>query len=370
MPGAGWIGRRRTLYVAIGVAAVVGGLVIEATIGWFYVHSAVVGGQLLRQESHAIAGAHHEGRKPRHGASCSTSADPPGAPQGLLEAPTIGMRAPVLAGDGDTQLDVAVGHVPASAWPGQPGTSVLVAHDVTYFSDIGQLTPGSSVEYLTPCATYLYSVTGHEVITAGAPVYSDPARSVLVLETCYPPDALYFTDQRYLVTATYVSTSDSGERAAPVEAPATPTVPAPAALAAQGLTLVDNEEPMGVMTIDGTPTSTWRESAAPLDDDAAALAEYFGAIRSAEQEQPAWWSALAPTVPMTDAGPLIGSSIAGFTSALDVTLQVTSETLTEVTLSVGVAIVSGRAPGDYSLGVSVADESGTLAITRWSMTPD
>ncbi|HVT68947.1 MAG TPA: class D sortase [Trebonia sp.] len=199
--------RRGTRIAAAGtgVLSVCAGTVIAAHIGVFFLHSAAAGGDLVGQERQAIAGAAVSG------GPCPA---PGGAgPAGLLEAPALSMVAPVLQGTGDAVLNDAVGHDPASVWPGQPGTSVLSAHDVTWFSRIGRLRPGDTVRYVTPCWTYTYTVTSHAVVKAGSPVYSTGAAR-LVLDTCYPLDALYLTSTRYLVYASLASAAPTHAAAA------------------------------------------------------------------------------------------------------------------------------------------------------------
>jgi sortase A len=148
-------------------------------------------------------------------------------------------------------LNDAVGHVRASAWPGQPGTGVFAAHYVTWFSGIGRLNRGDKIRYVTPCRTYTYRVTSHRVVRAGYPVYNTAIPTV-VLDTCYPLDALYLTNTRYLVYATLATTSPTSPALAAVPSPvARPrpllTVPAPKALAAQGLGLDQNDGPLGIL---------------------------------------------------------------------------------------------------------------------------
>ena len=148
-------------------------------------------------------------------------------PYGLLEVPALGMVAPVLQGTDDSVLSDAVGHDPASVWPGQAGTSVLSAHDVTWFSRIGKLKPGNEIRYVTPCRTYTYRVTSHAIVAAGSLVYgSKTAR--LVLDTCYPLDALFITSTRYLVYADLISSAPTHAMAARPGRWPPPAVPAPA----------------------------------------------------------------------------------------------------------------------------------------------
>jgi len=48
---------------------------------------------------------------------------------GVLGIPTLGLSAPVEQGNDDAELSVAAGHAPASVWPGEHGTAVVLAHD-------------------------------------------------------------------------------------------------------------------------------------------------------------------------------------------------------------------------------------------------
>ena len=150
----------------------------------------------------------------------------------MLEIPVLGLTAPVLQGTGDAVLAEAVGHVPASVWPGQAGTSVLSAHDVTWFSGIGQLRPGDEMRYVMPCRTLTYRVTSHRVVAAGSPVYNT-ATARIVLDTRYPLDALFLTGSRYLVYADLIETSPTSPVSAPPASPSPLIVPAPKALVAE-----------------------------------------------------------------------------------------------------------------------------------------
>ena len=122
---------------------------------------------------------------------------------GLLEAPKISLTAPVQQGTSDAVLNVAVGHDASSVWPGTDGTAVFNAHDVSYFLNIDHLSAGDRLVYQTACNEYDFVVQGHAVVTAGSPVYNTPGPSV-TLVTCWPTNALWFTPDRYVVTAVEV----------------------------------------------------------------------------------------------------------------------------------------------------------------------
>ena len=288
--------------------------------GSTYARQTAVGDSWYERESHR--GSMNVANVPgaQADAACRQLNDSSTAPQGLLEAAQIGMQAPVLSGDADTQLNVAVGHVPNSAWPGQPGTTILAAHDVTYFSEIDQLQSGAEVDYVTPCVTYRYVVTGDQVISVGTPIYSTPGLPTLVLETCYPTDALFLTNQRFILEARFVSALKTGHSPPIVTAPPVPVVPAPKALSDEGLTLVTNSAQLGVLTVTGSPIPTWQQSIAPFDDQSAVLTAYFGAVRSAEQLHADWWGSLTQSVPVSSAASQAGAASDNST-ALVVTLK-------------------------------------------------
>jgi sortase A len=366
---------RATIIAMMSGASIVTAVALAAQIVFFMIRSSTQGAALVHAERGLIASAG------RGGAAACVSAPAIGpGPDGLLQAPSLGLTAPVLQGTDDAVLDDAVGHVSGSAWPGQPGTSVLAAHDVTWFSRITQLKHGDIVRYVTPCRTYTYRVTSHAVVRAGSAVYSTRDAG-LVLDTCYPLDALYITSSRYLVYATLVESSpthpfgaaSSGPSAVVGSLPAplpsaqgdwpVPRVPAPAALAAQGLSLAQNDAPLGTLGISGTPSRAWRQSSAPLDVEAAALSEYFGLIHSAAQDRHAWWSALAPSLPVSAAGPLWEGQLTDYDSRLSITLSVRGGQPIGATLTAHVTVASAQGSRHYRLTVTETVREGQLLVT-------
>lgn len=291
----------------------------------------------------------------------------------VLQVPAIHLVAPVEQGDSDAVLAVAVGHLPASVWPGTPGTSVLAAHDVSYFVHVDQLRPGDLIDLVTPCTVFRFSVTGGQVVRSGSPVYDSPGPT-LVLETCWPTDALWYTPDRYLVTASLVaimpttpSVDAAGARAAStaVQAATPPTVRLPTSLVATGLTLATNDVPMGTMTISGTAPASWAQSPAPLAVESAALELFIGALKAAEQGNRAWWQAAAPDLAMPS--DLDGASVVDWHQGLDVHITTAGTTATAVVLTAAVSVAGGAAPGLYDLTVNEPVVGGTLTVGSWDL---
>lgn len=383
-PAGGGGGRRRggTALLLAGALLVAGAAAWQG-YSWLWTrHAESVGHHLVADHDRRLAAAAAAGDLPACTSAGSSGGTGTGTGTGsgdpvvgVLSIPAIGVTAPVEQGTADPTLAVAVGHVTASVWPGAPGTAVLAAHDVSYFVGIDQLADGDVVDYVTPCTTYRFAVSGHQVVQAGSPLYNSTA-STVVLETCWPTDALWYTPDRLLVTATEIGTVPTtvGARSAGELATAgaaasaqAPAVDAPAPLVAQGLTLTTNSIPMGTMTELGDPASSWTSSPAPLAVESSALEAFIGDLRSAEQGRASWWAALSPAVPVPTL--LDGASVADWHQGLDVAITASGTDATAVTLTATVTVDGGSAPGLYDLTVDEAIGHHALRVTAWQMTP-
>jgi sortase A len=312
-------------------------------------------------------------------APCVQSPPQVGQLAGTLTIPSIGLKAPIEEGTDDAELDVAAGHAPASVWPGATGSAVFLAHDVSYFVHINSLKPGDLIYYQDQCSTVAFQVTGQNVVNAGDPVYNS-ATPTMILDTCWPTNALFYTTQRLLVTAAEDPTApplashgkSSSSGTSPTTTPKLPagdtvsyTVPAPPDLVAQGLTLTQNEAPMGTMALTGNPSSAWEESPGPLNLTSAGLQAYFGGIHSAEQVRNDWWAAIAPSVAMP--APLANAQITGHDSPLDITINSVAGAPQSVTMTTDVTVSGGSAPGTYHLVATGGIAGSVVTITSWEM---
>jgi sortase A len=304
-----------------------------------------------------------------HGASCQVSGVQPGELSGILSIPAINLHAPVEEGTDDPELNVAVGHDPQSVWPGVDGAAVFLAHDVSYFVHLNALEPGDVITYATACNTVKFEVSAQQVVPAGSPV-SSSADPSLVLDTCWPPNALFFTPDRLLVRATEVGAATKGTHLDP-GAQFIKTVQdtdfhtsAPPALQSQGLTLEQNEAPMGTMNLVGA-SQAFAQSPEPLSLEAAALETYFGGLHAVAQGQAVWWSALAPGVPMPPT--LAGASVSGHDSPLDVEIDSVDGGASQVILRTTVTLSGGSTPGTHAMTVVLPVHGGVVTIGGWSV---
>ena len=366
--------RRRWRYR---VLIVVGGLLIAATVAWqvnaavWSSHSTRAGKALVNRflNEHSLSTPAPATTVPVPPGSAtlvscaqSTSAD---QVKGLLEIPKIGVTGPVEDGTDDAQLNVAIGHVPGSVWPGDTGNSVLEAHDVSYFVNLAQLQAGDTIRYIAPCITYTFTVQSHSVVHEGSPVYNT-STPTLTLVTCWPTNALWFTPERYLVTATLASSSLTGAAGRSyLASQPPPAVPVPQPLAAQGVTLETYSVPMGAMALTGSPDSSWAQSTNPLLVESSAVKAFIAGVRSLTENRLDWWGAIAPGVQPPQ--PLVGAQNPRDASPLNGTITAEGIQATSVALSTTVNVSGGSAPGHYTINVGETISNGTLVVSSWTL---
>ena len=357
---------RKWSITALGVVLIWSAIGIGAYAVAWQAHARHAAQVLLKSEHAAM----HQIAAKRHGAACLVSGQQPGQISGILDVPALHLTAPVEEGTDDRELNVAVGHDPQSVWPGVAGASVFLAHDVSYFVHLNELKPGDVITYQTACNTVKFSVSAQQVVAAGSDVSGTTGPS-LVLDTCFPPNALFFTSQRLLVRATEVSAATKGTSLRPGRALTTGAssvnyaVPAPMALVAQGLTLQQNEAPMGTMQLVNASIG-FAQSPGPLALEAAALEAYFGGLHAGAQNEQAWWSAIAPGVAMPPQ--LSGAAVVGHDSPLNVEIDSAGGTPIQVVLRTTVTLSGGAAPGEYAETATLPVHGTQVTIGSWQFT--
>ncbi len=285
----------------------------------------------------------------------------------IITAPSIRLRAPVLAGIDDAQLDVGVGHLPGSSWPDLGGTSVLEAHDVTFFARLAALKPGETVEVTAPCRQWIYRVASGRVVRKGTPIVDTPAPT-LVLVTCWPTNALYLTNSRYVLiaelTATTNTDSSTIERIAPT---IVPTALVPPGVTIRDVTTDAVGVPEGTLTVTGSMDPAASASPRALAAINNAFAVFDVGLIAAEHGDGAWWmTATSPAHPVAlfAALPLRGVRPL-WREPVNLTLTGAGSTIRAADLT-GIVEVRRRL---YRLDVHLDDVDGRFAISRWQLTP-
>ena len=124
---------------------------------------------------------------------------------GRIEIPRLGVRAMVAEGTDARTLDLAVGHIAATARPGSPGNCGLAGHRDTFFRGLEGVRAGDRVSFTTPGRTYTYQVEWSRVVEPDRVDTLEPTKvPSLTLVTCYPFTFVGRAPKRFVVRARQV----------------------------------------------------------------------------------------------------------------------------------------------------------------------
>jgi sortase A len=118
------------------------------------------------------------------------------------EDPKLDVSSVILEGVGPQTLRVALGHVPGTSLPGQPGNVVIAGHRDTFFRPLRKIAICDEVAVETTARIYYYQVHSFEVVD---PRYVNALRfhnkNELTLITCYPFSYIGPAPKRFVVHA-------------------------------------------------------------------------------------------------------------------------------------------------------------------------
>jgi sortase A len=123
---------------------------------------------------------------------------------GRLEVPSVHLTVMVREGVDAGTLRKAVGHLPSSAWPGQPGNFVLLGHRDTFFRPLRDLARGDSLRFRTAQGSVEYIVDSIKVVPPEAVTIERPAGAISTLITCFPFNFVGQAPRRFVVRARLV----------------------------------------------------------------------------------------------------------------------------------------------------------------------
>lgn len=121
---------------------------------------------------------------------------------GRVELPRVGLSAIAREGVDARTLRSAVGHVPETALPGEPGNVAFAAHRDTYFRELKHVRKGDQVVVTTPDGRYEYVVRETRIVPpSDMSVLGHTEERTLTLITCYPFDYIGSAPSRFIVRA-------------------------------------------------------------------------------------------------------------------------------------------------------------------------
>jgi sortase A len=127
---------------------------------------------------------------------------------GRLEIPRLGLSAILIEGDDQKTLRRAIGHIPGTPLPGQPGNVALTGHRDTFFRPLRNIRADDIIVVTTVQGEYRYRVVSTKIVSPdNVAVLNPSAGQILTLVTCYPFYFVGAAPERFIVRAEVQSNS-------------------------------------------------------------------------------------------------------------------------------------------------------------------
>ncbi len=172
------------------------GLLGYAGYAWFCAYSTQVRGRsVLNRPKDEFAKRSSEPQRPAEGALI-----------GQIEIPQIGLSSVILEGTEPGTLRRAVGHVPGTALPGQPGNLCLAGHRDTFFRPLRKINVGDRVIVRAADSVAEYRVQSTQIVhPEDIQVLDNTPVDTLTLITCYPFRYIGAAPKRFVVRAARIA---------------------------------------------------------------------------------------------------------------------------------------------------------------------
>jgi LPXTG-site transpeptidase (sortase) family protein len=185
-----WI---RATLIAVGVLCL-------AWVGVTWMQAALFARQqrLLWSEERAAAAVREAPARPLPSEAPPT----PGSVIGILDIPRLGFSEIVAEGDGDDVLRVAVGHLPDTPLPWQPGNSALAGHRDQHFRPLADVRIGDRIRLTTRHGDFNYRLREIRIVLpTDLSVLEPTSERQLTLITCYPFTFIGRAPKRFVMLA-------------------------------------------------------------------------------------------------------------------------------------------------------------------------
>lgn len=127
---------------------------------------------------------------------------------GKIEIARVKVSAIVHEGVDSRTLRRAVGHIPGTSFPGEPGNVGLAAHRDTFFRGLRDIRKSDVIRVETREGTYEYEVESTRIVLPDrVDVLEASSEPTLTLVTCYPFNYVGKAPKRFIVTARQLTPS-------------------------------------------------------------------------------------------------------------------------------------------------------------------
>jgi sortase A len=124
---------------------------------------------------------------------------------GRLSVPRLHLSAMVREGIDRNTLQVAIGHIPATALPGQAGNVGVAGHRDTFFRGLKDLKTQDEIQFSTLNGDFKYIVVSLIVVEPdNVAALAPSSENVLTMVTCYPFSYVGSAPKRFVVRARQV----------------------------------------------------------------------------------------------------------------------------------------------------------------------
>jgi len=121
---------------------------------------------------------------------------------GLLHVPKLDRSIGIVEGTDPDALDLGVGHVSSTVYPGQGEQIVLSGHRDTVFRNFAELELGDIFVVEMPYGEFTYEIRDTKIVDADdTTVIGKMGEEVLVVSTCYPFNYIGYAPERFVFYA-------------------------------------------------------------------------------------------------------------------------------------------------------------------------
>ncbi|MCC5890337.1 MAG: class D sortase [Alkalibacterium sp.] len=121
---------------------------------------------------------------------------------GVLRVPKIDRSIGIVEGTDPDALDLGVGHMSSTVFPGQGEQIILSGHRDTVFRNFAELEIGDEFIVEMPYGDFTYEIRETEIVSADdTSVVREMGEEVLVVSTCYPFNYLGSAPDRFVFYA-------------------------------------------------------------------------------------------------------------------------------------------------------------------------
>lgn len=120
----------------------------------------------------------------------------------LLEIPRLNLASAILPGDSEAVLAVAIGHLPDTPKPWEPGNSALAGHRDGLFRPLRNIRLGDEIRIRSEQGDQIYRVSETKIVMPDdLSVLRPTSTPTLTLITCYPFNFIGNAPKRFIVHA-------------------------------------------------------------------------------------------------------------------------------------------------------------------------